>query len=421
MGYLLVVVALACAAFIHSFFLTLNAIDVKIYHIATVAIAAAAACRAAVGGQLIVRPKGGIYFDAFAAAFVALLLISAPFADYGEEHLMSSAFLVVVIFFSRSLVNIAMLRTELAAEMSFGIGVVLASGILLFLLALWSIGPLGILEQWGTAGTRSEMANTVAAAVFFDGTFFRYNGYHLDPNYWGMYCLFAIFFIEIISSRIRYVPRWSRATTIIAVISLLMTQSRGCLAALVVYIIVKFIIGFLTKTNQVQPRCVMAAAGLMFCCTIAACAILSGDGAEIARERLLLSDAEESRTSVWIDYLAMSHRNDWSGIGLDRLLAERVGLTKSTHNSLIFLLMTLGLAGLIALVIFLFFIAFRAVVNLRSRSLPVRREMRVLLSAIMSFVVAIQFIDVIFLIPFWGCLALFAAASVPSSPKVSIQ
>lgn len=264
---------------------------------------------------------------------------------------------------------------------------------------------------------RDTGAGIRANASFFDvmsyttveGSVLRFNGFYLDPNYWGMYAMVGLYMVVILSLRrrpgeggrgwyLRFAP---------PLLSGLFTFSRGFIVSLMVVLLTVTAFTLVSNPRQAVGLLLrVAGAGLLLVLVLLPTLY---DDAMLANLFIEKTQGDIAQTSiarpfVWLTYLTIFA--NWSafnllfGVGLNRLFYEDVGFFMATHNFVLQLVAMLGLVGLALHACMSVYLA-RLASWARRRFADERLTYAVNLSFLAGLLLVFLFIDPLYHFPYW--------------------
>lgn len=265
---------------------------------------------------------------------------------------------------------------------------------------------------------RDTGAGIRANASFFDlmsyttveNNILRYNGFYLDPNYWGMYALVGLYVVVILSlyrHRSGESGRGWYLSFAPPLLSGLFTFSRGFIVSVMIVLVAVTAFTLVNDPRRAVGFLLRVAGGVLIL-VVGLLPILYDDalltGLFIDKTQGDIDQTSIARPFVWLTYLTIFA--NWPavrllfGVGLSRTFYEDVGFFMATHNFVMQLVAMLGLVGL-ALHAYMSIYLARLAGWARRRFADGRLTYAVNLSFLAGLLMVFLFIDPLYHFPFW--------------------
>jgi hypothetical protein len=296
------------------------------------------------------------------------------------------------------------------------INVLMGASVLIYLYLFASFDANTILYNF--VELRDTGAGIRANASFFDllsystveSGVLRFNGFYLDPNYWGMYAMTALYVVVVLSlhgHRTGEGGRWWYLRFAPPLLSGLFTFSRGFIVSLLVVVLT--ITAFTLINNPRQAIGLLLRVGAAVVVLAAVLLPTLYDDSLLTALFIEKTQGDIDQTSiarpfVWLTYLTIfanwPAENLFFGVGLNRLFYEDVGFFMATHN---FVLQLVAMLGLLGLALHFYMSAYLArMLGWARRSFTGERlTYAVSLSFLVGLLLVFLFLDPLYHFPFW--------------------
>jgi O-antigen ligase len=248
--------------------------------------------------------------------------------------------------------------------------------------------------------TRKSAVNTLFAFAFpeYGGAILRFNGYNLDPNFWGMYALFSFWFLLSLGfianyNGYNYSKKLFNLVFCLSFLSLILTFSRGAYLAFLVSALIYYISSFsMVRIFKL----------LFFLLVLFGVILFLYMHVEVIRTavdlKLFSGDVSNNpRFEKWSFYLGRiifgSFHDSIFGVGLIDLFTWFNGTTM--HNTYLQISTSLGVLGFF---VFVIIVVLGILSCLRT---PSQELMSANMAMIMAMLVSILFIDMMYAPVLW--------------------
>lgn len=248
--------------------------------------------------------------------------------------------------------------------------------------------------------SRKDLANSVYAFVFpeYGGLFMRFNGYNLDPNFWGVYALVSFWLLvlfKVIAQKrgVEFSSKLYKIALILSILSIVLTFSRGT------YLAFLFSISLYTLFSLNKSYFTYLIFSLLSVVIVLIALYFNVDEFKYAIDLKLLdsTQGDNPRIEKWKFYLEYIYLSDvlriLFGFGLIDLFTWHHGTTM--HNSYIQVLASIGILGVSILFLFLFF----SLIVFFKKYIP--KYTSIQLAFLGSTLSSIFFVDMLYGIAFW--------------------
>ncbi|EAT13141.1 hypothetical protein RED65_00235 [Oceanobacter sp. RED65] len=183
----------------------------------------------------------------FYILLIVLALVSSCTSVFGIQSVKYTAYLLIIFAFSLVFVSNIPLFLRHPNIVLFIHALLFSLSILIYLGITHYYKGSDFYHLFHSLESRVDVANTWYSFVFpeYGGSILRFNGYNLDPNVWGVYALFAFWFLVVLVCIAReegylYSKKLFLFTMVLSVISLVLTFSRGTYVAFFLSLFVYF-------------------------------------------------------------------------------------------------------------------------------------------------------------------------------------
>jgi hypothetical protein len=299
-------------------------------------------------------------------------------------------------------------------------------GIISFLYLIIFVGLDVVSYRLNIITNAKLLENDIISFIFYDGFLPRYNGYRLDPNFWGLYVIFSLYIILVIKELNPKKTKYFNAAFVFSIISILFTASRSTIITLLGIFMLRKILIIIRKSKlnlkfSIKSKSLKKWIVVLVLLIILSIPIINYGMRIIDKEffvsRYTFTDIDSSRLMVWEKYLT-NNKELFIGSGLTRWLRLNVNnIKKTSHNTYIFLYYTTGLIGLILFLLIPICLLIMAILNyLKGNSY---RVFSTVISFTLGVLIQISTIDTLFSIVLWGVLIL--GFSVIENPATNIK
>lgn len=170
----------------------------------------------------------------FISLFIIAMLLSSINSIYGLESIKFFIYLSMIILFSLFFVfNSSNFINNFNRYLKVYI-VVISIAILGYLYVYIFVDINTFIGDFKQIDSRKDLVNSVYAFVFpeYGGLFMRFNGYNLDPNFWGVYALVSFWLLvlfKVIAQKrgVEFSSKLYKIALILSILSIVLTFSRG--------------------------------------------------------------------------------------------------------------------------------------------------------------------------------------------------
>lgn len=365
-------------------------------------------------------------FDLFFFPLLTFIFLISYNAINIREHLMSILYLLILLGVSRivfSNIEFLKINSENIYKSIFWIHLI---GIISFLYLIIFVGLDVVSYRLNIITNAKLLENDIISFIFYDGFLPRYNGYRLDPNFWGLYVIFSLYIILVIKELNPKKTKYFNAAFVFSIISILFTASRSAIITLLGIFMLRKILIIIRKSKlnlkfSIKSKSLKKWIIVLVLLIILSIPIINYGMKIIDKEffvsRYTFTDIDSSRLMVWEKYLT-NNKELLIGSGLTRWLRMNVNnIKKTSHNTYIFLYHTTGLIGLILFLLIPICLLIMAILNyLKGNSY---RVFSTVISFTLGVLIQISTIDTLFSIVLWGVLIL--GFSVIENPTTNIK
>ncbi|WP_394866661.1 O-antigen ligase family protein [Paraclostridium bifermentans] len=305
-------------------------------------------------------------FDIYLFILYIYMTVNIFFSTNQKESVLSIVYLTLNILVARILfANVEFLKIN-GDKILKSIYIINIVGLVSYFIVFFFVGLDQVLDiRYLATDNHKLLENTIYSFMMYDASLPRYTGYILDPNFWGLYSIFMIYIIVVIQTLNDKKHCFYNRSLITSIISLGLTLSRGNIITILIIWGLYNVLMILKKrrkinkidNNLILPKTkkiilIMIILGI----TIGYGVLINSNGIniEFVKERYKFSDAESSRIDVWQTYMddLDNLKEVFIGKGLTRNLRLDIsGLSKTSHNTYIFVLYNLGLIGILIFLI----------------------------------------------------------------------
>jgi hypothetical protein len=363
-------------------------------------------------------------FDIFFSPLLIFFFLITYNSVNKEEHIISIVYLLILLGVSRIIFsNIDFLKLN-SEKIYKSLSLIHLIGVISFLYLVIFVGLEGVSYRLSLIKNAKLLENNLISFIFYDGFLPRYNGYILDPNFWGLYVIFGLYIILVLKELNPNKIKYFELSFVLSIISILFTASRGAIITLIGIFMLRKILIIIRESKLICKFNIKAKSLKKLIIVLVLLVILSipiiNYGVKIVDKDFFISrysftDLDSSRISVWARYLNKSD-NPLIGNGLTRWLRlNSSNFYKTSHNTYIFIYYTSGLIGL-----FLFSLVPGGLLIIATANYLKSNNYRVF-STVISFTIGVLIqiatIDTLFSIVLWGVFIL--GFSVIENPTIS--
>ena len=336
----------------------------------------------------------------FVILFMISMLISSINSIYDIDSIKFFIYLFMIIFFSLLFIFCSSRFIDNFNRYLKVYIVVISIALLGYLYVYIFVDINTFIGDFKQIDSRKDLVNSVYAFVFpeYGGLFMRFNGYNLDPNFWGVYALVSfwllVLFKTISEKRDKeFSSKLYKIALVLSIFSIILTFSRGT------YLSFLLSVGlYVVLSLRVKNIVYLATTILVIVLTLISL-YFSIDEFKYAVDLKLLdsTDGENPRLLKWAFYSNYIIENSIGrilfGFGLIDLFDWHYGTTM--HNTYIQTFASVGLLGFGTVIGFILF----SLLVMLSRYLAKTTSIQIaLLSSVLS---SVLFVDMLYSPAFW--------------------